>query len=171
MSQQTFDVDTFVFTSNIGMGGKGGRKFYYGIDKGCTREFKGYVSSLQAWCDSNTMRGLEVKMNDDSVKMFGNKSGIQTERFHLEGDKITSLKIWANRGFFSGRCGGFELTTATNRQFSVRAPRSGDPYQPPIGSGLLVGVFGRSGTDIDCLGFALLRSDVLQASFPFQFRI
>ena len=34
--------------------------------------------------------------------------------------------------------------------------RDGAPtYNPDVGSGILVGLFGNSGSDIDCLGFAI----------------
>ena len=50
-----------------------------------------------------------------------------------------------------------EALTNENRGFSIDAEKHGDPYQPELGSKVLVSVFGRSDSEINCLGFALLR--------------
>ena len=93
----------------------------------------------------------------------------------LKEKKSFSLKIWYGN-WNTGRCGGFELTTNEknidnqNRIFSVPAPRDGDPYEPELGSGILIGVFGKCGEDIDNLGFALLRrvesAQLLEVNYP-----
>lgn len=65
--------------------------------------------------------------------------------------------MWGG-SFDTGRNGGFVLTTNQGCVFNVPTPDGmGDPYQPELDSGILVGVFGRSGNDIDALGFSLLR--------------
>ena len=60
--------------------------------------------------------------------------------------------------------------TDLNRRFSFKLGSTGNPYKPEIGSGLLVGVFGHQGADIDCLGFALLRrvesAQLLNVTYP-----
>ena len=156
--EQICSVDEAYYTSNIAMGGNSGSGFYYGLDPQQGPQSGVVVRSLKAYIDENTMRGLEVELVDGSKQMFGQVEGKPTDIFYFaEGEKVTSLKLWAGN-FSDGRSGGFELTTNQKRTFSVDAPnRTGEPYQPEIGSGLLVGVFGKCGDDIDCLGFGLLR--------------
>jgi hypothetical protein len=104
------------------------------------------------------MRGLKVELTDGKQKMFGLKQGISTEKFYLGGgEKVTSLKMWPTH-HHTGRIGGLELVTDLKRRFKVpMRQRKGNPYEPELGSGILIGVFGRHGRDIDSLGFALLR--------------
>ena len=156
--EQILSVDVAYYTSNIALGGGGGNAFYYGLDPQQGPKSGVVVRSLKAYCDGNTMRGLEVELTDGSKHTFGMVAGTPTDTFYIaEGEKVTSLKLWAGT-YLSGRSGGFELTTDQKRTFSVDPPdRIGEPYQPEIGSGILVGVFGKCGNDIDCLGFGLLR--------------
>lgn len=73
-----------------------------------------------------------------------------------DGEAIVSLKIWSTKK--SDRCGGFEIITNQSRKFSIDAGIYGDPYQPELGSRILVGIFGRAyGKNLFCVGFALLR--------------
>ena len=156
--EQIFSVDEAYYTSNIALGGSGGSGFYYGLDPQQGPKSGVVVRSLKAYCDKNTMRCLEVELTDGSKQKFGSATGTPTDTFYIaEGEKVTSLQLWAGK-YKNGRSGGFELTTDQNRTFSVHPPnRTGQPYQPEVGSGILVGVFGMSDADIDCLGFGLLR--------------
>ena len=177
MAQQIFDIDDSYFTSNAAMGGNDGSNFYCGVKKGQPPQSGTIVRSLKGWYDSNTMRGLEVELTDGSNHAFGSCANVEsTEKFYLaEGEKVISLKIWYDK-YRNGRCGGFEMTTNEknidnqNRIFSVPAPRKGDPYEPELGSGILIGVFGNCGKDIDSLGFALLRrvesAQLLEVNYP-----
>ena len=169
--EQICSVDEAYYTSNIALGGGGGSAFYYGLDPQQGPKSGVVVRSLKAYCNIHTMNCLEVELTDGSKQMFGRVGGKPTDIFYFaEGEKVTSLKLWAGK-FSTGRSGGFELTTNQSRTFSVYPPnRTGEPYQPEIGSGLLVGVFGRSGDDIDCLGFGLLRriesSQLINVQYP-----
>lgn len=152
------NINTAYFTSQTAVGGSGGGEFYYGVKKGQISPSSGaVVRLLKAWYDSNTMRGIQIELTNGGKHSFGRQEGTQSQPFYFaDGETIQSLKIWAS-DHDTGRCGGFELITNEGRKFDVDARRTGDPYQPEIGSGILVGLFGRAGADIDCLGFALLR--------------
>ena len=151
--------DTSVYTSNVAIGGKNGSEFNYGAKKDQYADYDATVRSLKAWYDGDTMRGLKVELTDDSSAMYGTAKGKETETFKLKpGEKVSSLKVWGG-DYDGGSCGGFKMTTTKKRSFDVPAPRKGDAYEYDVGSGILVGVYGKSGSDVDCLGFNLLRSD------------
>ena len=56
-----------------------------------------------------------------------------------------------------GRCKGFKLTTDQGRTFEFKANNPGEGFGIDVGSGVLMGVFGRAADDLDSLGFAFLR--------------
>ncbi len=90
---------------------------------------------------------------------YGKKEGKATDTFYFafdEYERITSLKMWSS-DHERRRCGRPEMST-TFKKLTVDLPAIGDVYHADEGSGILYGVFGRSGCDIDCLGFAMLRS-------------
>lgn len=85
-------------------------------------------------------------------------SKVQSKKFQFfEGEKVASLTLWAS-SFHTGRSGGFQINTSHGCSFKacVRESYICDSYKPEVGCGLLTGVFGRGGEDLDCLGFALL---------------
>ena len=152
MTQQFGSVDTSYFTSNIALGGRGGKDFNDGTDvpKSGTA-----IRSLQVWYDENVIRGIVVVFSNETKHSYGTTSGVKsTEVFYIApGEKFTDLQLWNGKDRF----GGIELRTDQNRSFSIKVGSVGEPYKPEIGSGLLIGVYGNSGTDLDCLGLALLR--------------
>ena len=156
--RHTSKINDAYFTSNIAIGGPSGSPFMVGLTEGSPQSGT-VVHSMQAWIDNNTFRGLEVELTGDkTVKLFGAKAGQSTEKFFIApGEKVKSLSVWAS-SYRGGRCGGFELTTTQGRTFKVQSANLvGDAFKPEIGSGILVGLFGGSGNDIDRLGFGLLR--------------
>ena len=165
------EVDTSYFTSNIAVGGRGGRRFYYGLGPRKPPASGTVVRSLKAWWSSRNkiMRGLEIELTNGWRRTFGKKAEGYTERFYIDaGEKISSLKIWY-RNYRTGRIGGFELITDQNRKFSVSPEGHGNPYKPELGSGILVGVYGGHGGDIDYLGFGLLRrarAELIDVNYP-----
>lgn len=150
-----------------------GRAFHFGMEVGqgrTPRSGRG-IRSLKAWYDStNTiLNGLEVELTDESEMTIGRETGEPSEKFYLaDGEKITSLKLWGDT-YSTDRTGGFQLITSEKREFTFGYTR-GTPYTPEIGSGILVGVFGRAQTQIDCLGFGLLRrvqhAELIDVRYP-----
>lgn len=156
LSRQTLSVNNAFFTSNVAVGGDGGRQFYFGCEGNDPTSGR-VVRSLQAWVNKVVFKALEVEFTDGTIRTAGVKNGTPTEKFYIaNGEKISSLQMWGG-GWQEGRSGGFKLQTDRGREFNVFTPdRIGYPYRPPLGSGILVGVFGRAAADIDALGFALL---------------
>lgn len=154
------NINTGIFTSDVAVGGDGsGHQFYYGVPSG-TRGVPSSgttIRSLQFWYNGNTVRGIEIRLSDGGQHTFGKLEDSRTDRFYFsEGEEVSSLKIWSS-DHGRGRCGRIELSTNQGRSFVVPSRATGDPYVPEVGSGKLLGVFGRDGDDIDCLGFGLLR--------------
>lgn len=87
---------------------------------------------------------------------FGTELGDYAEiKFH-PGEKVTSMKLWGNG--VGTRCGRVELHTDNNQTFEWGQNTDRQTaYVPPLGSGLLVGVAGAAGSEIDLLGFVFLR--------------
>ena len=162
MQMQTKEINTSFFTTDRGVGGPGGSDFFIGIKEGANEPISStvIVRSLKAWYNtigtSKTFTGIQVRLTDGTVKLAGKENPDQeTDEFYFaEGENVASLKIWYN-SFGGGRCGKVELVTSQNRTFIIDAPTtSGDNYyEPEIGSGVLFGVFGNHGTQMDCLGF------------------
>lgn len=156
---QHFQVNTIYFTSNVACGGPGGGQFYLGLEKGEPPSGNVVVSSLRAWYNSETLRGIEVGFTDGNKTLCGHAEGTETETLYLGGDRrITEVLMWSD-DHDGGRMGRFEIHTNDGRIYICDAPSVGDPYKPDVGSGILVGVFGAAGDDVDSFGFALRRKE------------
>ena len=156
-----FSIDDTYYTSNSGMGGSGGTIFYHGVQPNKGPDSGTVVRSLQAWHYSDRVVSIKVGQTNGSVKQFGttvHESGlIESDIFFIDdGEKIISVSIWGT-SYGGGRCKGFELTTDQKRSMTINL-QVDDPYtyEPQIGSGILVGVFGTTHEDLVCIGFALL---------------
>lgn len=172
--QRRNDIDVDYYTSNIAIGGRYGRAFNFGVEVNRQPRSGTGVRSLKVWYDTvNTvLNGIEVMLTDEgrTTRTFGQKRGQESEKFYLgDGEKIISLQLWGDT-YSTDRAGGFRLTTSENRQFTVGYTRGSPSYEPDIGSGILVGVFGRAQTQIDCLGFGLLRrvqhAELIEVNYP-----
>ena len=145
------------FTSNHGVGGTGGDAFTLNCSELDVAEGR-FIRSLTFWTDSNChcIRGCEIMLNNSEIlTLKGEKVGNQSDTFLFgDGERLTSVSLWEN-DHDGGRLSGVKWTTE-NRTFSF-GNHNGTAYTPDVGSGLLIGIFGRSGTDIDNLGFAILR--------------
>ena len=154
-------VNISSFTSDIAIGGSDGKPFFCGLEEGKTPQSGNLVRSLKVWYYEDRLVGLEIGLTDGSLQSYGTKGHQISETFVIAlGEKVASLKLWASsydENGEKGRSGGFELTTDQKRLFNISIGRTGNPYEPELGSGLLVGVFGRADEEINCLGFAFLR--------------
>ncbi len=170
--QQTSDVNDSYFTSNVAIGGPGGSEFLCGVGPDPPQSGT-VVRSLKVWYYKGSgITALEVGLSNGRFKSFGIKTHNATasEKFVIApGEKISSLKLWPST-YQGGRCGGFEVITNQNRTFSIDAWKCNPLYQPEIGSGLLVGMYGRVCADIDSLGFAILRrvasAQLIEVQYP-----
>ena len=160
------DVDTTYSTSNVAVGGSGGYEIFLGAARKGSKPTLGRTVYLLKFFygNANAISGIEIRLTDGIKCIVGRVSsaGNCSEIIFADGEKITSLKVWSfNRGG-DGRLGRIELTTDRNGQLHVDAPREGEPHEYDVGSGTLIGIFGKGAGDIHCLGFSLLRPKVLQ---------
>ena len=171
--QHPFSVSDSYFTSNFAIGGSGGGPFYFGVDQGKPPTSGTIVRSIKAWYwngKGNRMARIEVELTDGRKQAFGKYTGNhETDKLVISpGEKITSLKLWYSNFDKIGRSGGFQLSV-NQKQLDISAGRTDGPYEPELGSGILVGVFGAAGYDLDSLGFALLReakAQLINVTYP-----
>ena len=107
------------------------------------------------------MRGMQIDFVDSGdedytrpiTKMYGNTNDAIAGEFIFQyGERITKFQIWDNKFCDGAGCVvKVEFTTNQNRKFDL-GKAIGDPYEPPVGSGVPAGVLVRSGADIDALG-------------------
>ncbi len=171
-------VDTSYFTSDFAIGGDEGTRFYFGLGESQSPKSGTVVRSLRVWVQENqqAVAGIEVELTDGSTALFGKKEGSVTDKFGLaNGERIASLKMYAGRNCFDRQScsGGFEMTTGQGRTFVVQPDNriKEEEYEPELGSGVLVGVFGTATDDrIISLGFALLcrvtKAQLLNVQYP-----
>ena len=167
------EIDLKYFTSDVCTGGHGGHVFL--INNSISDFVKGIrIRALTFWCNGEFMKGCEIKLTNNETHMVGHKDG-RSEEFYFEDDeRLTSLKLWNSKkeglpggwgfpglegGIRIDRLFGVEWTTSANRNYSMRVNNVfGNPISTPdVGTGILVGVFGKAAADIDSFGFAMLR--------------
>lgn len=168
-------ISTAYFTSNYAVGGPNGNFFSFNAGNPFESKSKSVIQLIQAWYSSKNamVRGLLLETNDGLQAMLGSKTDEPAQPIYIyPGELITSLELYyspyAPTKTDKGRCGGFQMKTSTGKVYTVG---SGDPsYSTDIGSGILVGAFGHSGLDIDCLNFALLRevksAQIIKVTYP-----
>ena len=153
-------IDTAYFTSAMAVGGQGGNVFRINInpDEGLKKSNAVTIKSFKFWSSKDCIRGMHVKLTNGKDYYQGRQEGWETDDFYIaSGERITSLKLWRS-GYQTGRLGGVSITTNRGRTFRCRNTFGSPDFEPEIGSGLLVGVFGHAKVDMDCLGFAIMRS-------------
>lgn len=152
-------VSLLTYTDNTLIGGKGGLLTVFNVDGERTRR----ISRIKMWynTDKVKMRGMQIQFVDSGdedysrpiTKMYGNtNNAIEGEFIFQYGETITKFQIWDNKHCDGlGRVVKVEFTTSQGRKFEL-GKAVGDPYEPPLGSGVPAGVLVRSGADIDALG-------------------
>uniref|UniRef100_A0AAZ3RPV0 Jacalin-type lectin domain-containing protein n=1 Tax=Oncorhynchus tshawytscha TaxID=74940 RepID=A0AAZ3RPV0_ONCTS len=121
------------------IGGGGGSSFeFHGMDNGATLKKIGVA--VEAW----QVKAVRAELVDRHVETFG--------------DHITKLSLWGNG--VGTRLGAIKFTTSQNRQFFEKMtswPLKTE-YTIDVGSGICLGLEGRSGSDIDCMGFLFINT-------------
>ncbi|XP_013404337.1 aerolysin-like protein [Lingula anatina] len=149
-------IDKRFFTTNQASGGNGGTPFtYVRLDDGAI------MTRLKAWKDDWRIRGVEMWMSDGKSHLVGKRSGASSEFRLNTGEKLTKLNIQASGETSSGgnhRLGAIWLQTDKGRDWGIfsRWLEEDGRYCPDMGSGIVCGMFGAGGEDVDSLGFAIL---------------
>ncbi|KAI4872544.1 hypothetical protein NFI96_005969 [Prochilodus magdalenae] len=141
------------------IGGDGGSPFDFdGIENGAT------LQKIWVWVGGWQIKAIKVWLTDGHSMQFGEPDGNHSEFTFQDGEYFTSLSLWGNGA--GTRLGAIKFKTNHSREFFAYMTDWGLKTEYPIdtGSGICVGITGRAGPDIDCLGFKFIntiRSTVL----------
>ncbi|KAH8809458.1 hypothetical protein F5884DRAFT_883679 [Xylogone sp. PMI_703] len=136
--------------SNKVIGGHGGTAFYYErVGSGAV------VKEITVWKDDGALRAIRVVLSDTSVKEAGKTVGESKTFAFKQGEKCAQLSLWGNG--IGTRCGRIRIYTTEGRDFDWGMHGGQEEFSMNVGSGILAGFHGRSGSDIDCLGPLFLK--------------
>jgi len=147
------------FARKFAIGGAGGKNFL-AISRSENGEPTGaVVKRLMIWKTKNALVGIRVwYTNGDFSPVIGSEKGDSEDITFTPGEQVNSLTLWGNG--VGTRAGRVFFTTDKNNTFDHGKNTSGQASYPAppasIGSGLMMGVFGRAGGEIDCLGFIFM---------------
>ncbi|NP_001373325.1 jacalin 4 [Danio rerio] len=133
------------------IGGQGGSSFSFtGEKNGASLE------KIWVWVGEWQIRAIRAWLSDGRNKTFGEPSGSHQEYVFSPGELFTSLSLWGNGA--GTRLGAIKFITSKGNEFFVKMTKWGLKQEYPIdvGSGYCLGIVGRSGADIDCMGFMFL---------------
>ncbi|XP_023805080.1 aerolysin-like protein [Oryzias latipes] len=138
------------------VGGHGGSPFnFIGAKTGAL------LKKLDVCVGPTQVRSITVLMSDDVKETFGTSKGASDKMlsFDFEGDEYFSvLTLWPNNN--GEYLGGIKFKTTKGNTFEAvmtNGKLSMPPTKVDVGSGMCFGVQGRSGTEVDALGFMLIK--------------
>ncbi|XP_048011007.1 aerolysin-like protein [Megalobrama amblycephala] len=135
------------------IGGDGGGPFSFtGENNGASLE------KIWVWVGGWQVKAVRVWLSDGRDQTFGEPAGDHQE-FKFQPDEcFASLSLWGNGA--GTRLGAIKFTTSLGREFSAQMTSWGlkKEYPMDVGSGFCLGVVGRDGVDIDCMGFMFLNA-------------
>ncbi|XP_051571454.1 uncharacterized protein LOC127451022 [Myxocyprinus asiaticus] len=133
------------------IGGSGGNPFSFtGKKNGASLE------KIGVWVGWWQVKAIRVWLSDGTDQTFGEPLGPYQEYTFQPGERFTSLSLWGNGA--GTRLGAIKFKTSRNGEFFVQMTSWGlqEEYPIDVGSGVCLGVKGRAGSDIDCIGFLFL---------------
>lgn len=129
------------------------------------------LSKVEAWAGKHTLRDIEVM--DSSRYLFGKEEDRWMGDFEIDvkgEETVTELTIRGNG--VGTRCGAFKIVINRNRTYFPQMYDWGSKtaYPKPVGSGIIIGCLANHGSDIDALGFLMLRNvigvDTIDIVYP-----
>ncbi|XP_056318644.1 aerolysin-like protein [Danio aesculapii] len=139
------------------IGGKGGGPFSFtGENNGASLE------KIWVWMGEWQIKAVRAWLSDGRDTTFGVPFGQQQEFVFSPGEWFTSLSLWENGE--GSRLGAIKFKTMDSqgnaREFFAKMTGRALPTECPldVGSGYCLGIEGRSGSDIDCMGFKFLNA-------------
>uniref|UniRef100_S4RHP8 Jacalin-type lectin domain-containing protein n=1 Tax=Petromyzon marinus TaxID=7757 RepID=S4RHP8_PETMA len=142
------------------IGGQGGNAFSFDGRSNAATLQKLSVS-VGGW----QVRGVEVWLTDGRRQKFGTVDSSAQQFEFQSGEFMSQLSLWGNGA--GTRLGAIKFRTSRNREFFAKMTDWGlkTEYKIDVGSGVCLGVQGRAGADIDCMGFLFIndiKSSVIQ---------
>ncbi|KAG2458278.1 AEP1 protein, partial [Polypterus senegalus] len=127
-------------------------------------DFTGYntgalLEKIAVWDGESQIKGMKIWLTNGETKQFGYQYYRPPTEFKFQpGELFTSLSLWANKD--ETRLGAILFKTNKNREFFAGMTRweVNVEFRVDVGSGVCLGVIGRSGSEIDALGFMFLNS-------------
>ncbi|KAK1875578.1 Aerolysin-like protein [Dissostichus eleginoides] len=142
------------YPTTLGLiGGGGGNSFSLtGENNGAT------LKQLNVWVGEWQVRGVQVLLTDGRQELFGKRSGSSEDYIFQPGECFTSLSLWGNGA--GTRLGAIKFKTNRSGEFFAKMTDWGlkTEYPMDVGSGICLGVVGRGGSDIDCMGFMFVNA-------------
>uniref|UniRef100_A0A8C1QUX9 Jacalin-type lectin domain-containing protein n=1 Tax=Cyprinus carpio TaxID=7962 RepID=A0A8C1QUX9_CYPCA len=137
-------------TTVFKIGGKEGSQFsFIGKNNGASFE------KIGVWLGEWQVKAVKVWLSDGRIGSFGTQDGPYQEYTFKTDECFTSLSLWGNGA--GTHHGAIKFKTNQGGEFFAKMTSWGlkTEYPIDIGSGYL-GVVGRAGADIDCMGFMFL---------------
>nr|XP_032834707.1 aerolysin-like protein [Petromyzon marinus] len=118
------------------------------------------------------VRGTRTRpgSTDGTSAQHGGPLGSHSEFVFQPGELFSSLSLWGNGA--GTRLGAIKFKTSKGREFFVKMTDWGlkTEYPIDIGSGICLGIVGKGGSDIDCMGFVFInsvkRSELINVTYP-----
>ncbi|KAL1250746.1 hypothetical protein QQF64_018542 [Cirrhinus molitorella] len=134
------------------IGGDGGHEFEFTDSNGDS------LHRMWVWVGPSEVKAVRAWLSDGRNETFGKPAGDYTEFEFQPGERITTLSLWGNG--IGTRLGGIKFKTNYDRHFSVKMTKwvLKTEYPIEVGSGFCLGLVGRCGYDIDCMGFLFLKA-------------
>lgn len=140
------------FADACAIGGGGGSEFTE-----CKADKAVFVKKIGFWFNKLGLQAIQITYTDDTEsKTYGTKHNDYKELTLGDKETITRAALWGNgTGIRAGR---IELDTSGGQNFWAGKDVKGQQIYPvKTGSGILAGLCGRSGYDIDMLCLIFLR--------------
>lgn len=114
------------------------------------------LERIMVWAGEWQIKAIRVWMTGDAPVTYGNPGGRVADFAFTPGERITKLSLWGNGA--GTRTGAIRFETSMGRTFDFGMTKWGRKTEYPVdtSSQICVGVRGRSGADIDALGFVFL---------------
>lgn len=114
------------------------------------------LERITVWVGEWQIKAIRVWMTGEAPKTYGDPAGPQSDFAFEPGERMTKLSLWGDGA--GTRTGAIRFETSKGRTFDFGMTKWGRKTEYPVdvGSGICVGVQGRSGADIDALGFVFL---------------
>ena len=121
------------------------------------------ISALSVWTDNVRIRGIQATYSDGTVsKIYGQTDDTATGSIKVDyskGDRFTTVTSYGNG--VGTELGHLYMEASNGQKLDIGKSTSGiTPYQQNVGGGILLGLIGNSGSDIDALGFLFISSDI-----------
>ncbi|ROL46384.1 Aerolysin-like protein [Anabarilius grahami] len=134
------------------IGGNGGGEFSFtGQNNGASLE------KIWIWVGEWQVKAVKAWLTDGRSETFGEPSGTHQEYRFQPGECFTSLSLWGNGA--GTRLGAIKFRTTKGELFATMTSWGlKKEYPMDVGSGYCLGIAGRAGADIDCMGFVFLNA-------------